>query len=283
MAWRGFNSSSVQRLSESTQFTNINIESNRSIEVHKIMYEKFQSVYKCAVPPKSYLNPACISFYCRIYVIKTLSTSCISADKCYSLVDGKLIHEVCKDLVPLIQTFNPEQRKTLYLLANDVCSTEPTDFFKTTKSYFDQFLKVYDTRIPDRSFFDGLENTLPAKVYGIGYDSTYTPLIGQFVRNDGSLNDAILLSLRNSSLPISFETSNVINHLMNFGEASQILLNHWQLDNHPQPESLPNHLRNLTPLSAQLALANLPYLELAVQEVWGGRCFKHGRLLVLYQ
>jgi hypothetical protein len=139
------------------------------------------------------MNPACIAWHCDTVRSKAI------ADISYVVpaLEQKLMEEISEDILPLLQTFKVDELKTMYLLALDVCPTNPKLFFKQTKSYFDQFLKEYDTSLPEHkdrftSFFPE-EADIPPMIYGIGYDCNYTPVIQLFYfsQKSTSMNSAI--------------------------------------------------------------------------------------------
>jgi len=157
-------------------------------------------------------------------------------------LDRKLVEELCEDIIPLLQSFTSDELKTMLLLANNVCPTDPDSFFWSTKSYFDQFLKIYDTSITEHvsrftSFFPD-EAVIPPKIYGIGYDSTYTPVLQLLVRKDGSLDNQTLLLLKNTRLPFSLQSANVMNILIHCGEAMNSSLKSWKNTGYINPTLL---------------------------------------------
>jgi hypothetical protein len=173
------------------------------------------------------MNAACISWHC--VTVRSQAISDIS--NVVPALEQKLLEEICEDILPLLQTFTVNELKTMYLLAHNVCLTDPKVFFKTTKSYFDQFLKEYDTSVPENAarfelFFPG--DIIPSRVYGIGFDSTYTPIIQLLVQKDGILNSSVVESLHVSSLPISLQAVNVMNQLNHCGEALYAMLKKWK-------------------------------------------------------
>ena len=86
MAWRGFKSSSVQGFPLYTEMKYITIESNSSLEIKKIVVDKFMEIYNCAdgfskLVPACFMNPACIAWYCvfsRDNVLKIPNTRIVS-------------------------------------------------------------------------------------------------------------------------------------------------------------------------------------------------------------
>ena len=121
----------------------------------------------------------------------------------------------------------------MYLLAHDVCPTDPDIFFKTTKSYFNQFLKEYDTNVPENASRFAAhfpEDDIPLMLYGIGYDSTYTPILQLLVQKGGTLNESITLKLQRTILPISLQTINVMNQLIHCGDALNTMLRNWKVE-----------------------------------------------------
>ena len=239
MAWRGFKSSSVQGTPLYTQVANINIASNNSIDVRDFVYEQFYLKYGERITPNMMRNPACISFYCLSFIGSNLiGRGSATAEQCTYNVEVKLILEICEDLVPLLQTFNENELKTILLLATNVCPTDPQHFFTTTKSYFDRFLKVYDN--PDAEQRDRFESLFPNepcpdKLYGIGYDSTYTPVIQMLVSVDGKINAELLSSLQSISLPFSLQAANIMNILIHCGERIYSLLKRFLSSNTIDP------------------------------------------------
>jgi hypothetical protein len=226
MAWRGFKSSSVQGFPLFSQIDNLTIPSNCSEHVQTLVYDTFVSRYGLIIPKSAFMNPACISFYCCSFMSNS------KAGKAATIVEKKLIEEICEDLVPLLTTFTTPELTMMYLLAYEVCPTDPEKFFASTKSFFDQFLTTYDTSEADylaryRSHFPDVAD-VPPYIYGIGYDSTYTAVLQMLVEKDGTLNDSTLLLMRSNDLPFPLETANTMNILSHCGEALHRSLKEWK-------------------------------------------------------
>ena len=68
------------------------------------------------------------------------------------------------------------------------------------------------------------EAVIPPKIYGIGYDSTYTPVLQLLVRRDGSLDNQTLLLLKTARS----QSANSMNILTHCGEAMNSSLKSWK-------------------------------------------------------
>ena len=107
-------------------------------------------------------------------------------------------------------------------------------FFWTSKPYFECFLKKHDTLIPKHyshfhSFYPN--HTVPPIIYGIEYDTTYTAVIQQMVKSDGTLIDSCISSLKYARIPISLDTVFVMNQLLHCGERLNYLLKDCTVNN----------------------------------------------------
>lgn len=219
-AWRGFKSASVQGLPLFLSIRNVNIESNTSIKVQSFVYEKFNSTYNCFVPKACFLNPACIAMYCS--VIRNLThLNEQSVAKAVSDIQKKLLIEISTDLLPLLRRFTQTERKTVFQLTKNVCP-DTDEILRTSVSYFEQFLKRYDTGIAEHfsrfKLYFPHRKTIPSIISGIGYDYTYTSVILTLLRPDGTLVEAKAKSLETLVFPVSLQTMFIMHQLMFCGE-----------------------------------------------------------------